>query len=69
MGLGGVLIVVGLVGIWEGSGAYSFGKPSPGKRWWQNPAGGERAGGFLMVVTGAIFVVVGIILVLVDLLS
>jgi hypothetical protein len=69
VGLGGILIVVGLVGLWEGSGAYSFGKPSPGERRWRNPAGGERVGGLLMMITGAIFLIAGIILVLVDLLS
>lgn len=69
MGLGGILIIIGLLGLWEGSGAYSFGKPAPGERWWQNAAGGERHGGFLVMILGALSVVAGIVLVLVDLLS
>lgn len=69
MGLGGILIVVGLVGLWEGSGAYSFGKPSPGERRGKNPAGSERIGGFLMMVTGAIFVIAVVVIVLIDLIT
>lgn len=69
MGLGGILILIGLLGLWEGSGAYYFGKPEGKEPWWQNPAGGERIGGFLVMVSGAICLVAGIVLVLVDLLS
>ena len=69
MNLGGILVVVGLVGLWEGWGTWYSGKPALGQRWWQNAAGGERFGGFLMMITGAIFLIVGVVLVLVDLLT
>lgn len=69
MGLGGILIIVGLAGLWEGWGSWYSGKPSPGERWWQNAAGGERIGGFLIMILGAICVLVGLVVVLVDLVS
>lgn len=68
MGLGGILIVIGLL-LWEGFESYYSGKPAPGMRWWQNPLGDWRMGGFLVMVSGAICVVAGIVLILVNLLS
>ena len=64
-----ILILIGLLGLWEGSGAYSFGKPGPGMGRWRNPAGGERIGGLLIMIFGAICVVAGIVLVVADLIS